>query len=205
MKRRKIITGIYGGSFNPIHLGHVRLGETLVRDGLMDELWLLVSPQNPFKADQDLLADDERLRLARLAVSGHPKLQVCDAEFRMPRPSYMVFTLEALRRQHPEREFVLVIGADNWERFPQWHKSDEILRHHRLVILPRPGYALDGLPDGITVARTPLLDISSTQIRQNIARGGYRGKGLPRAVWHEIRKMGYYASRAKNETANTRN
>ncbi|MBQ2460333.1 MAG: nicotinate (nicotinamide) nucleotide adenylyltransferase, partial [Bacteroidaceae bacterium] len=152
-----MITGIYGGSFNPIHLGHVRLGETLVRDGLMDELWLLVSPQNPFKADQDLLADDERLRLARLAVSGHPKLQVCDAEFRMPRPSYMVFTLEALRRQHPEREFVLVIGADNWERFPQWHKSDEILRHHRLVILPRPGYALDGLPDGITVARTPLL------------------------------------------------
>ena len=109
MKRRKIITGIYGGSFNPIHLGHVRLGETLVRDGLMDELWLLVSPQNPFKADQDLLADDERLRLARLAVSGHPKLQVCDAEFRMPRPSYMVHTLEAMRRIILSHEAILGI------------------------------------------------------------------------------------------------
>lgn len=200
MSQKKIITGIYGGTFNPIHLGHVRLGETLVSDGLLDELWLLVSPQNPFKADQNLLADEERLRLARLAVSGHPRLQVCDAEFRMPRPSYMVYTLEALRTEHPEREFVLVIGADNWERFPQWYKSEEILRRHRLIVLPRPGYTLHEVPDCVCVARTPLLDISSTAIRESIARGGYRGKGLPRAVWHEIRQRGFYADTAKDET-----
>ena len=195
MKRRKIITGIYGGSFNPIHLGHVRLGEILVRDGLMDELWLLVSPQNPFKADQDLLADEERLRLARLAVSGHPKLQVCDAEFRMPRPSYMVFTLETLRRQHPEREFVLVIGADNWHRFPQWYQSDEILRHHRLLVYPRPGSPIDeaALPAGVTLIQTPLHDISSTQIREAIAHDpAYNGYGLHPRVWEEIKARGYY-------------
>ncbi|MCR4921749.1 MAG: nicotinate-nucleotide adenylyltransferase [Bacteroidaceae bacterium] len=188
-------TGIYGGTFNPIHLGHLHLGEALVRDGLVDELWYLVSPQNPFKVDQALLSDEERLHLARLAVEGRKRLYVSDAEFRMPRPSYMVRTLETLRREHPDREFVLVIGADNWERFPQWYESEEILRRHRLIILPRPGYKLENLPEGITVARTPLLNISSTEIRRQIASGNYRGKGLPRTVWREIRRKGLYNSK----------
>lgn len=185
-------TALYGGTFNPIHLGHLRLGEALVREGLVEELWFLVSPQNPFKVNQELLDDEERLRLAQLAVEGREGLHVSDAEFRMPRPSYMVHTLEALRREHPDREFILVIGADNWERFPQWYESEEILRHHRLIILPRPGYTLEDLPDNVTVAHTPLLNISSTDIRRQIASGHYRGKGLPRAVWNEIRRKGLY-------------
>lgn len=188
-------TAIYGGTFNPIHLGHLRLGEALVSEGLVEELWFLVSPQNPFKVNQELLDDEERLRLARLAVEGRERLHVSDAEFRMPRPSYMVHTLEYLRREHPDREFVLVIGADNWERFPQWYESEEILRRHRLIILPRPGYTLEGLPEGVTVARTPLLNISSTDIRRAIASGSYHGKGLPRVVWNEIRRKGLYKSK----------
>ncbi len=185
-------TGIYGGTFNPIHLGHLSLGRELVREHLVDELWFMVSPQNPFKADLELLPDEERLRLAQLAVGAKPHLRVSDFEFHMPRPSYMVHTLEALRRSYPEREFVLVIGADNWPRFPEWYESAEILRRHRIIIMPRPGYALEGLPQGVTVARTPLLDISSTEIRRRIAEGHYRGKGLPRAVWREIREKGLY-------------
>ena len=127
MKKR---TGIYGGSFNPIHLGHVSLAKALAESSLVDEMWLLVSPQNPFKANANLLDDEKRLRLTRLAVSDVPGVEVCDREFFLPRPSYMFNTLTALSREHPDREFVLVIGADNWERFPDWYRSSDILARH---------------------------------------------------------------------------
>ncbi|MBQ7495081.1 MAG: nicotinate-nucleotide adenylyltransferase [Bacteroidaceae bacterium] len=200
-----IQTGIYGGSFNPIHIGHTTLGEWLVREGYLDELWFLVSPQNPLKPAEGLLDDRARLHLAHLAVeecnaagSVANRLRVSDFEFRLPRPSYMVHTLEALRATYPARDFVLVIGADNWERFPQWYRSDEILRHHRLLIYPRPGYSVDSasLPSGVTLADTPLLDISSTQIRQAIASDAeYDGEVLSPEVWQEIKARGYYRGR----------
>ena len=190
-----MLIGLFGGSFNPIHLGHLHLGQWLCQRGLVDELWFLVSPLNPFKQHAtDLLDDSSRLRLARLAVEGKPHLQVSDFEMHLPRPSYMVHTLQQLRATYPQHQFALVIGSDNWLRFPQWKDSDEILRHHRILVYPRPGYELDAtaLPPGVRLVNTPLLDISSTQVRQAIAQGNYHGKGLPRAVWQEIRRQGYY-------------
>ena len=190
MKKR---TGISGGSFNPIHLGHVSLAKALAESSLVDEMWLLVSPQNPFKANANLLDDETRLRLARLAVSDVPGVEVCDREFFLPRPSYMFNTLTALSREHPDREFVLVIGADNWERFPDWYRSSDILAAYRVIIYPRPGFVLPDVPKGITIADTPLLDISSTAIRRRIANDpDYDGEGLPPAVWKEIKAMGLY-------------
>ena len=189
----KIKTGIYGGSFNPIHVGHVSLAKALAESGLVDEMWLLVSPQNPFKVDADLLDDDERLRLARLAVADVPGVEVCDREFSLPRPSYMYNTLQALSQEHPDREFVLVIGADNWERFPDWYRSKDILASFRVIIYPRPGYKLGKLPRRVKLADTPLLDISSTDIRRRIAsEPDYDGEGLAPSVWQEIREKGYY-------------
>ena len=185
-----MITGIYGGSFNPIHEGHVRLAKALADSGLVDEMWLLVSPQNPFKVDAQLLDDEKRLHLARLAVADVPG---CDREFSMPRPSYMYNTLSALSAEHPDREFVLVIGADNWERFTGWYRSSDILSAYRIIIYPRPGYVLRDVPKGITIADTPLLDISSTEIRHRIAtQPDFDGEGLPPAVWEEIRREGLY-------------
>jgi nicotinate-nucleotide adenylyltransferase len=192
-----IKTGIYGGSFNPIHLGHTTLGGWLVREGFLDELWFLVSPQNPLKPASGLLDDRARLHLAHLAVEDDPRLRVSDFEFRLPRPSYMVHTLEALRITYPKREFVLVIGADNWYRFPQWYRAEDILHHHHLLIYPRPGYPVDAaaVPSGVTLVDSPLLDISSTQIRQAIATDStYDGEGLSPEVWREIKACGYYAS-----------
>ena len=190
MKKR---TGIYGGSFNPIHLGHVSLAKALAESSLVDEMWLLVSPQNPFKANANLLDDETRLRLTRLAVSDVPGVEVCDREFFLPRPSYMFNTLTALSREHPDREFVLIIGADNWERFPDWYRSSDILAAYRVIIYPRPGFVLPDVPKGVTIADTPLLDISSTAIRRRIANDpDYDGEGLPPVVWKEIKAMGLY-------------
>ena len=188
--------GLFGGSFNPIHLGHLHLGQWLCKKGLVDELWYLFSPLNPFKQHStDLLDDDARLRLAHLAVEGKPHLQVSDFEMHLPRPSYMVYTLEQLRATYPQHEFVLVIGADNWLRFPQWKESDEILRHHRILVYPRPGYPIvpSTLLDNVRLVEAPLLPISSTQIREAIRQGHYHGRGLPRNVWNEICRKGYYA------------
>ncbi len=192
MKKR---TGIYGGSFNPIHVGHVCLAKALAESGLVDEMWLLVSPQNPFKADANLLDDQKRLHLARLATRDVQGVEVCDREFTLPRPSYMYHTLQALSQEHPDRDFVLVIGADNWERFPQWYRSRDILSAFSLIIYPRPGFDLQDVPQDVTVADTPLLDISSTEIRRRIAtKPDYDGEGLAPAVWKEIKQKGYYES-----------
>ncbi|MCF0199249.1 MAG: nicotinate-nucleotide adenylyltransferase [Bacteroidaceae bacterium] len=196
----KLRTGIYGGSFNPIHRGHTTLGRALCDMGWVDELWFLVSPLNPFKQNAtDLLADEARLELTRLAVEGDTRLQVCDAEMHLPRPSYMVATLEFLRQQYPDREFVLVIGADNWARFMHWKQPEEILRHHHVVIYPRPGYPIDGqtLPPRVHLAETPLIDVSSTAIRRRIASGDYHGEDIGAAVWEEIQRRGYYQSEAR--------
>lgn len=187
-----IRTGIYGGTFNPIHQGHIALSCSLLQSGLLDELWLLVSPQNPFKVNQELLPDEARLQLARLAAKGVEGLSVSDYEFRLPKPSYMVNTLASLRKDYPEREFILVIGADNWEAFHLWHEPDEILCHHRVIVYPRPGCRIGNVPDGVIIADTPLLDISSTSIRQKIGQPGYKGEGLCPEVWDCIVRNNYY-------------
>ena len=187
-----IKTGLYGGSFNPIHIGHIQLSQALLDEHLVDEMWLLVSPQNPFKVNQKLLDDNARLELAQLAVRNIPNITVSDYEFHLPRPSYMVHTLEHLREEFPKREFILIIGADNWERFPMWYKSEEILAHHQVIVYPRPGCLLQDIPEGVTVANTPLIDISSTEIRENIKNPNYSGEGLCPTVWEEIKRKRYY-------------
>lgn len=194
----RIRTGIYGGSFNPIHLGHTHLGEWLCQEGWVDELWFLVSPQNPLKVnDGNLLPDELRLQLTTLAVEESPTLKVSDFEMHLPRPSYMVNTLSQLRQAYPEREFILIIGADNWHRFSDWKNSDEILRHHHLIIYPREGFPIDAstLPQGVSLAQdAPLFSISSTDIRKAIASDNCHGEWLAPKVWEEIKNHGYYTA-----------
>lgn len=195
----RIRTGIYGGTFNPIHIGHIRLGEWLCLKEEVDELWYMVSPLNPFKvgSEQDILPDETRLRLVNIAVSDNPHLSASDFEMHLPIPSFMVHTLEELRKACPDREFILVIGADNWVRFPQWRDSEKILYNHHIIVYPRTGYPVNRttLPPNVKYVDAPLFDISSTDIRKAIAEGTCNGEWLSPAVWEEIKSKGFYSSK----------
>ena len=187
-------TGIFGGTFNPVHIGHLALANYLCEYGELDELWLVVSPQNPFKCDMSLLDDDMRLEMVRAAVAGYPRMQASDIEFRLPRPSYMVNTLRTLTATYPDRRFTLVIGADNWMSFPRWYASEEILRLCDIIVYPRPGYDLApaSLPDNVRIVSTPLLEISSTFIRDSIRRGKDIRYFVHPEVYKIIERRGLY-------------
>lgn len=170
----KIRTGIYGGSFNPIHNGHIAIARAMTTRAGLDEVWLVVSPQNPLKPAGSLLADEKRLLMAQTAVSAIPGVTATDYEFRLPRPSYMWNTLQSLSRDYPDRDFTLLIGADNWAVFHCWYRADDIIAHYPIAIYPRTGYPIDtaSLPPNVKLIDTGLYDISSTQVRELIARGG---------------------------------
>ena len=173
-----IKTGIFGGSFNPIHIGHIKLARQLRQAADMDEVWLMVSPQNPLKQQTDLLADQLRLDMARRAVASEPGIVASDYEFHLPRPSYTWNTLQQLEHDFPNREFTLMIGGDNWHNFQRWYRAADILQRYKLVVSPRRGSDIGQQPDssmtglrakGITIVEAELLDISSTDIRQRVS------------------------------------
>ena len=151
------------------------MAASIVQQGLVDELWLLVSPLNPLKQNStsDIVEYEHRLNMARLATEGIEGVEVSDFERNLPIPSYTITTLGELRKAYPQHEFVLVIGADNWERFPRWFHAEEIIAEYRILIYRRPGCELDetALPSSVRVVDTPLYDISSTEIREGLQRG----------------------------------
>lgn len=193
---KKTVTGVYGGSYNPIHLGHTSMASAIVAQGLVDEMWLVVSPQNPLK-DGGLWDDAFRLELARIAVRDIDSVEVSDVEFGLPKPNYMVSTLATLSSRFPDREFVLVIGQDNWECFHRWYKWEEILAGYRIIVLPREsGETPANVPlppkeDGnahVLFADLPLVNISSTWIRAEIKDNPlYDGEWLAPEVWERIK------------------
>lgn len=187
---RKIKTGIYGGSFNPIHNGHIALARHLLQEAELDEIWFVVSPQNPFKVQQQLLADDKRLLLVRQALAPYPQLVASDFEFSLPRPSYMWHTLQGMSAQWPDRELHLIIGADNWLCFDRWYHADDIRRTYPIIIYPRQGYDITpaNLPQGVRLVNTPLYNVSSTEIRADIAAGRDVSGKVPSTILSEVEK-----------------
>jgi nicotinate-nucleotide adenylyltransferase len=186
-------TGIFGGSFNPLHNGHIQLARQLREAAGLDEVWLMVSPQNPLKQQDGLLDDDLRLQLARQALADDPYIHVSDFEFHLPRPSYTWNTLQALRHDFSDREFVLMIGGDNWEHFPRWYRADDIVSHYRLVVYPRRGSDIDTatLPPTVQVVEAELLDISSTDVRRRVRQGKTIAGMVPDSIIPAV--TAYYA------------
>ena len=167
-------TAVFGGSFNPVHLGHLNLAKEILRQDLADEVWLMVSPHNPLKEQADLLDEQTRLRLTRLACTAVPGVFASDEEFSLPRPSYTWKTLDALRSKYPDRAFFLVIGGDNWQLFQRWARADYIIANYPIIVYPRPGYDLDEqvLPPSVRVLRSvPLFPYSSTEVRAALRSG----------------------------------
>ncbi|MGN0069302.1 MAG: nicotinate (nicotinamide) nucleotide adenylyltransferase [Prevotella sp.] len=166
-------TGIYGGSFNPIHNGHIALARQLLGQGNVEEIWFMVSPQNPLKRHRQMLPDELRLQLVRQALEQEDGLSACDFEFRLPRPSYTWNTLRELSNTYPDRTFTLIIGADNWVNFHHWYKADELLAHYPVMVYPRTGSPVNAetLPKGVTLAQTARFDVSSTEVRRRMEQG----------------------------------
>ena len=160
--------GIYGGSFNPIHFGHIGLAKWVIENTDLDELWLMVSPNNPLK-DTSILADQqERLAAAQEAVKDIPGVVVSDFEFALPRPNYTANTLRALAQACPEHEFTLIIGEDNLSIFDKWREYQYILDNYRIFVYPRHSHTTYTLPQGKdlhVLTGAPYFDISSTELR----------------------------------------
>ncbi len=189
-----IRTAVFGGSFNPIHVGHLQLAREVVKQHLADEVWLLVSPQNPLKLNKELLDEEARYQLASLAVEGETGIKASRFEFDLPRPSYTFRTLESLCRAYPEREFSLLIGGDNWALFDRWAHYEEILARYPIIVYPREDSPLvaESLPEGVSLLRAPLWPVSSTEIRRRICAGEDCSSLLPKRVDEAIKRLGYY-------------
>ncbi len=167
--------GLLFGSFDPPHQAHVDIAEHMLTSAGLDQVWLVVTPANPFKLDRKLSPENHRLAMTRLALLGNEKLQASGVEMGLPKPSYTVDSLKFIRMRWPEDEFLLIIGSDNLSSFHAWKDPEEILKHHKLLVYPRPGHEdhlrsaeLKDHPSVTIMENAPLMDISSTAIRDAI-------------------------------------
>lgn len=189
--------GLFFGSFNPIHTGHLIIASYMADYTDLNEIWFVVSPQNPFKQSDELLHENIRLQLLQLAIQDDSRFKASNIEFDLPRPSYTDSTLEALRTQNPDTQFTLIIGGDNLKSFHKWRNYDSILKLHEVYVYARIGIVerplLANHPK-IKMFEVPLLNISSTYIRETLQEGKSIRYMLPESVRLEIEKQGYYKS-----------
>ncbi|WP_375583864.1 nicotinate (nicotinamide) nucleotide adenylyltransferase [Cyclobacterium xiamenense] len=164
--------GLFFGSFNPIHVGHLIIADILQDQTDLEEVWFVVSPQNPHKSSRSLLHEFDRLRMVELATADHFGFKVLDVEFHMPRPSYTIDTLTYLSEKYPQHDFSLILGGDNLTHFHRWKNSEQILNHYGLYVYPRPGKNKAIEHEAVRYVEAPLLDISATFIRKTLQKGG---------------------------------
>ncbi len=186
--------GLFFGSFNPIHVGHLIIANVMASHTDLDKVWFIVSPQNPFKQRDDLLHEFDRYDMVRAAIHDNYNLEVSDVEFNMPRPSYTVDTLAYLTDRHPDHSFRLIIGSDNLASFHKWKNHEVILENYGLYVYTRPGTAVHDLLDhsNVKLVKAPLLDISATFIRKSIRKGRSVRYLVPDAVEELIRGKKFY-------------
>ena len=187
--------GLYFGSFNPIHIGHLLIANRVLNHCSVDQVWLIVSPQNPLKNKQGLLNEYQRLHLAKLATEADERIRVMDVEFKLPRPSYTIDTLTYLSEKYPENKFKVIMGSDSYQNLPRWKNPELILRDYAVLVYKRPGFEVvipKEQESVVTILDAPYLDISATQIRKSRQERKSIRYLVPDAVREEIERSGYY-------------
>lgn len=185
--------GLYFGSFNPIHHGHLIIAQHILQESKLAEVWFVVSPQNPFKVSASLLNEHHRYFLVQEAIEGETRMRASNVEFALPKPSYTSDTLAYLREQYPQHRFHVIMGSDSFQNFRKWKNPESILSNHPLIIYKRPGYEVIEAPgDQVKVLAAPLLEISSTHIRELIRKGASIRYFVPDLVLKEIERNNYY-------------
>lgn len=185
--------GLFFGSFNPIHTGHLIIANWVLNETYIDKIWLVVSPQNPFKAEQNLLSEVHRLALVQKAILGDDRMEASNAEFDLPKPSYTFRTLSLLREKYPADTFSIVLGSDSFRDLVKWKNFESIVSNHKIIIFQRPGTDVkNDINAQIEILNAPLLDISSTKIRELIKNQKSIRYLVPDNVREEIETKQYY-------------
>ena len=187
--------GIFSGSFNPIHIGHLILVNYMCEFTHLQEVWLVVTPHNPLKTKKDLLDEQTRLKMVQLALTQYKKIKVSDIELKLKRPSYTINTLEKLSEDHPDCNFTLIIGGDNWTIFNKWKDYNKIIEKYKILIYPRQGTEIiipDYLKKTINIVTAPIVEISSTFIRKSINEGKDMRAFIPPLVYDYIKQNKLY-------------
>jgi nicotinate-nucleotide adenylyltransferase len=185
--------GLYFGSFNPIHIGHLIIANHVLNESGMDEIWFVVSPHNPFKESSSLLNENHRLHLVRLAIEHQPKFRASSIEFQLPRPSYTSDTMIHLTEKYPTHQFSIIVGGDSFQNIKKWKNADVLLKNYDLLVYERPGFPIDSsLSDRFQILKAPLLEISSTMIRELIKEKKSIQYLVPDEVRQDILANGYY-------------
>ncbi|HSU28603.1 MAG TPA: nicotinate (nicotinamide) nucleotide adenylyltransferase [Chitinophagaceae bacterium] len=185
--------GLYFGSFNPIHVGHLVIANYILNETELEKIWFVVSPQNPLKPSSNLLNEYHRLHLVRIATEEDNRIKASDIEFSLPKPSYTVNTLAWLDEKHPEHQFSIIMGSDSFQNIHKWKNYEVILKNYPIYIYPRPGFEVTLPPEGnIRIVKAPLLEISATQAREYIREGKSVRYMIPEKVLDEIEKGRYY-------------
>ncbi|GIL23728.1 MAG: putative nicotinate-nucleotide adenylyltransferase [Bacteroidota bacterium] len=186
--------GLFFGSFNPIHTGHLIIANIMAENTDLHKVWFVVSPQNPLKPSKGLLHEFDRYDMVKAAIADHYKLEVSDVEFQLPKPSYTIHTLAYLKEKHPAKEFKVIVGGDNLENFSKWKNHEEILNQHGLYVYKRPGVTNTPLERhaNVHIVDAPLLDISATYIRNCIRQNKSIRYLVPEPVEQLIRQKNFY-------------
>lgn len=185
--------GLYFGSFNPVHIGHLIIANHLLNYTDLKKIWFIVSPQNPFKESTTLLNEYDRLHLLRLATEDDTRIKILDIEFNLPKPSYTTITLAHLEEKHPGNEYCIIMGSDSFQNLHKWKNYEAIIKNYSIYIYPRSGFEImNNIKAKINIIDAPLLALSATKIRQMTREGKSIRYMVPDKVREEIEKGGYY-------------
>lgn len=195
--------GLYFGSFNPIHIGHLAIANYMVEYSDMEKLWFVVSPQNPLKEKKSLLAEHHRLRLVETAIEDDLRFKASNIEFNMPQPSYTIDTLTYLKEKYPEHEFVLIMGEDNLKSLHKWKNHQEILKNHQIYVYPRDYQTIHKcIYDNVIVVEAPLMEVSSSFIRKAIKNKVDVSYFMHDKVANYVKEMHFYELSSTDSSEN---